>query len=268
MTLFVQIISVDEFKAQICHDYPNCVISSLLLPDSVRQSPPKSHDLPETAMEKVRTHPQSSIELPTRDLCCSSCGKAGVGSCSSKRTAGVSESEKQNVESRERELSDRTQPTEEAKGLHVSETGDAANEKKSGSEEQNVESGERELSDQIQSLEEAKGVDVSEAGDTAADEKKSSEGDVLSVDAKFSNEDDVITQASRLGTKGGGKSDSQTSGGDVSKDTMDDDATRTDVNSGILLQGSSSVETDTKVRKLVVQYQQCDLCKSLGWNRK
>lgn len=212
MILFVQIISVDEFKVQICRDYPNCVISSLLLPDPVQQSPPKSHDLPETAMEEVKTHPQSSIELPTRELCCSSCGKAGVGSCSSKRTAGVSESEKQNIESGERALSDQMQPSKKAKG-----------------------------------------VDVSEAGDTAANEKKSSsEWDVLSVDTKFSNEDDVVTQDSQLGTKEEGKSDNQAGGGDVSKDTMDDDATRTDVNSGILLQGSSSVETDTKVRKSVV----------------
>ena len=215
MTLFVQIISADEFKGQICHGYPNCVISNLLLPDPVRQSPPKSRDLSETAMGEVRTHAQSSIELPTRELCCSSCGKAGMESCSSKRTAVVSESEKQTIESGEREPSDQMQSSEEAKGLHVR---------------------------------------VSEAGDTAANVEKSGEGGVSLVGAKFSNKDDVITQDGGLGTKEEGRCDDQTSAGDVLKDVKEGDATRTDTNSSILLQGSSSLETDAKVRKLVVQY--------------
>ena len=67
--------STDEFKGQISQDYPNCVVSSLLLP---RPVPPKSHDLSGTG------HIQSSTEQMTKDLCCSSCGKTGAGSCSSK----------------------------------------------------------------------------------------------------------------------------------------------------------------------------------------
>ena len=212
-------MSVDEFKGQICHDYPNCVISSLLLPDPVRQrSPPKSHDLLETATGEARTHPQSSIELPTRELCCSSCGKAGVGSCSSKRTTDVSESksEKQgDIESEERDVAGQTPSSEEAEGLRVSE-------------------------------------------------KKSDGGGVSLVDAKFSNKDDVITQSqagkfddqTTSGGDGGGVSIGVTGGGDT---------TRTEVKSSIPLRGSSSMETDTKVRKSVVQY--CGLnyvYKSLG----
>ena len=58
-----------------------------------------------------------------RDLCCSSCGKAGVGSCSSKNT-GVNESKKREVERDERELRDQTQSSEEAKSACESETAD------------------------------------------------------------------------------------------------------------------------------------------------
>ena len=122
--------STDEFKGQICRDYSNCVISSLLLPDPV-QPPTRSHDLSGTTTEEARTQPQSSIELPMSDLCCSSCRKAGVGSCSSRKT-DVSESKKQDVEKHERELRDQTQSLEEAKGVHMSEAGDAVNEKNSG----------------------------------------------------------------------------------------------------------------------------------------
>ena len=222
MTLFVQIVLVDEFKGQICHDYPNCVISSLQLPDRIRWVPrPESHGRSETATGDSRTHPQSSIELPTRELCCSSCGKAGVGSCSNRRTTGVSSSE--------------------SKKLSV----------KSG--------GEREESDQAQSSEGAaeglRNVSASKAED-AANEKRSdgdeAEGDVSS---KFSNKDDVIAQGGRLGTNEERKCDDHTNGGGgVLKDMVvqdDGDTTRTDVNPSVLLQGSSAVETDTKVRKSV-----------------
>ena len=209
------IFSVDEFKGQICHDYPNCVISSLLLPDPVQQrSPPKSHDLSETATGEARTHPQSSIELPARELCCSSCGKDGVGSCSSsKRTTGVSESksEKQDVESGERDVAGQTRSSEEAEGLRVSERGVAS----------------------------------------TAREKKSDEGDVSS---KFSNKDDVITQSQAEKcddqTSGGGDDGSGVSRGV----TEGGDTTRTDVKSSIPLGRTSSMETGAKVRTSVVQY--------------
>ena len=150
-----------------------------------------------------------------------------MGSCSSKRTttAGVGEreSEKRNVES----------------------------------------SGERESNGHMQSSEEAKSLqNVSREAGGAASERRSGEGDVSSVhvDAKFSNKDDVIvrnqdTGSSLQGRNEGEKSDDPISDDSVSKDTLgdDDDATRTDVNSGIPLRGSSSVvmDTDTKVRKSV-----------------
>ena len=94
----------DEFKDQICGTYSNCVVSRLLLPDIVQPSPPaRSHDLLETAKEDMRTHPQSSIELPTRELCCSSCGKSETGSCSSGKKSGDAAGTKQGVERGERE---------------------------------------------------------------------------------------------------------------------------------------------------------------------
>ena len=141
-----------------------------------------------------------------------------MGSCSSRKTAGVSSSErkKESVESGgEREGSGQAQSSEEgAEDLHS--------------------------------------VSTSEAEDTA-NEKKSDGGEAEGeVSSKFSNKDDVIAQGGRLGTNEEMKCDDHSSrGGGVSKDTMvrDGDTTRTDVNSSILLQGSSSVETDTKVRK-------------------
>ena len=141
-----------------------------------------------------------------------------MGSYSSRRTAGISSSErkKESVES----------------------------------------GGERGGSGQAQSSEEGgeglRSVNMSEAEDTA--NRKRSDGDEAEgeVSSIFSNKDDVITQGGRLGTDEEMKYDDHSSrGGGVSKDTMvrDDDTTRTDVNSSILLLGSSSVETDTKVRK-------------------
>ena len=142
-----------------------------------------------------------------------------MGSCSSRRTAGVSSSserKKENVESGgEKERSGQAQSSEEGaedlRSVHTSEAENAANEKKSD-------------------------------GDEAE----------MDVSSKFSNKDDIIAQGGRLGANEEMKCDDHSSGGGgVSKDTMvqEDDTTRTDVNSSILLQGSSSVETDTKVRK-------------------
>lgn len=139
------------------------------------------------------------------------------------------------------------------------------------SEKRNIEgSGERESSGHVQSSEEAKSLqNVSREAGGAASERRSGEGDVSSVhiDAKFSNKDDVIvwnqdTGSSLQGRNEGEKSDDPISDDSVSKDTLgdDDDATRTDVNSGIPLRGSSSMvmDTDTKVRESVVLHLQFD----------
>ena len=143
-------------------------------------------------------------------------------SCSSKRTSGVSssESKKESVES-------------------GGERGGRSGQAQSSSEE---------------GAEGLRSVRTSEAADTANEKKSDGDEAEGGVSSKFSNKDDVITQGVRLGTNEEGKCDDHSSGGGgISKDTMvrDDDTARTDVNSSILLQGSSSVETDTKVRKLL-----------------
>ena len=119
-----------------------------------------------------------------RDLCCSSCGKTGVGSCSSKNT-GVSESKKREVERNERELRDQTQSSEEAKTARESEIADTAIEKKSSEGDDAKFSNKDDVitQDRVGAKEDGKSYNLTASGGVWKD--KEEESDATRTDVKF-----------------------------------------------------------------------------------